>query len=116
MDNAMTFVLLLAPALALTLLAAHFYRAGAWPLMLASVAVIGLLALPRAWVARLVQFVLVLGAAEWIWTTAVLVQQRMALGQPWMRLAAILGAVALFTAAAALVFERASLRARFRLA
>lgn len=112
----MTALLLLAPALALALLAAHFHRAGEWPLTLACVALIALLALPRAWVARLLQICLVLGAAEWVWTTLVYVQQRMAFGQPWTRLAIILGAVALFTAASALVFERAPVRARFRLA
>ena len=105
--------LLLLPALALTLLGAHFYRASAWPLMLLCVLLVALLAWPRAWVARLVQWALVLGAAEWLWTAFLLVQQRLALGQPWLRLSLILGAVAAFTAASALVFRNAALRARF---
>ena len=107
--------LLLLPALALSLLGAHFYRASTWPLVLACGALVVLLAWPRAWVARLVQWALVLGAAEWLWTAFLLVQQRLALGQPWLRLSLILGAVAVFTAATALVFRHAGLRSRFAL-
>ena len=107
--------LLLLPALALSLLGAHFYRASAWPLVLACVVLVVLLARPRAWVARLVQWALVLGAAEWLWTAFLLWQQRLALGQPWLRMSLILGAVAVFTAAAALVFRHAGLRSRFAL-
>ena len=40
---------------------------------------------------------------------------RIALGQPWTRLALILGAVALFTAASALVFSHRRLATRFAL-
>jgi hypothetical protein len=106
--------LLLLPALALSLLGAHFYRAAAWPLvLLCALLVVLLLAWPRAWVARLVQGALVLGAAEWLWTALLLVQQRLALGQPWLRLSLILGAVVVFTAVSALVFRSAALRARF---
>jgi hypothetical protein len=39
----------------------------------------------------------------------------MALGQPWLRLALILGVVAALTLAAALVFRSRALRQRFRL-
>jgi hypothetical protein len=111
----MNLLLLLAPALALVLLGAHCHRAGWWPLTLACAALIALLALPRPWVARLVQAALLLGSLEWLRTAAMLVQQRLALGQPWLRLAAILGAVALLSAAAALVFHSARLRRRYAL-
>jgi hypothetical protein len=105
--------LVLLPALALGLLGAHFYRAATWPLVALCVVLVVLLAWPRAWVARLVQGALVLGALEWLWTAGWLVQQRLTLGQPWLRLALILGAVAVFTAASALVFRSAALRARY---
>ena len=105
--------LVLLPALALGLLGAHFYRAAAWPLAGLCVVLVVLLAWPRAWVARLVQGALVLGALEWLWTAWWLVQQRLALGQPWLRLAFILGVVAVFTVASALVFRSAALRARY---
>jgi hypothetical protein len=109
----MHVVWLLAPGLALTLLGAHFWRAGAWPLVALSAAFLMLLALPRSGVVRVVQAALVLGALEWLRTACGFVQARLALGQPWMRLAIILGAVALFTAAAAFVFRHPRLRVRY---
>lgn len=96
---------LLAPALALVLLAAHFYRAAAWPLLLLTVALLPLLALRRPWVPRLLQWALLAAAAEWLWTAAMLAQQRLALGQPWQRMTFILGGVALLTLASAAVFR-----------
>ena len=111
----MTAALLFAPGLAVALLGAHFYRAGAWPLLLACVVLLAVLAWPRAWAARLVQAGLLLGALEWLWTAFALVQQRLAQGQPWLRLLLILAGVALLTAAAALVFRHPRLRARFAL-
>ena len=108
-------LLLLAPALALAVLAAHFFRAGTWWLAAGCGALVILLALPRPWVARLVQLCLLAGMAEWVWTLFGLAQQRAALGQPWLRLVVILGAVALLTAASALVFRNARLKARYRL-
>lgn len=113
--NAMTTPLLLAPALALAVLAAHFYRAAAWPLLLVCLLLITLLGLRRAWVARLLPWLLLAGSLEWLWTLALLLQQRLALGQPWQRLALILGLVALLTAASALVFRSARLRRHYRL-
>ncbi|HET9820960.1 MAG TPA: hypothetical protein VFQ16_03975 [Burkholderiaceae bacterium] len=93
------------PGLSLLVLGAHFYRAGqAWAVLVCGVAVL-LLAWPRAAAVRAVQAVLLLGALEWAWTAAVLAQQRIALGRPWGRMAAILGGVALLTAAAAFVLR-----------
>jgi hypothetical protein len=71
------------------------------------------MALRHAWVPRVLQLALLAGAAEWAWTAALLAQQRLALGQPWLRMALILGAVALLTLSAALVFRSAGLRARY---
>jgi hypothetical protein len=106
----MSALALFAPALALALLAAHFYRAAAWPLVLACLAVALLLPMRRAWVPRLVQIALLAGAAEWLRTAFVLAQQRIEMGQPWARMALLLGGVAVFTAAAALVFRSQRLR------
>jgi hypothetical protein len=112
----MNVMLLFAPGLALVVLGAHFYRAGSWPLTLGCLLLVALLAWPRAWVVRLVQVCLVAGAIEWLWTAFGYVQQRIASGQPWMRLALILGAVAVLTAASALVFRCQRLRVRFLMA
>lgn len=106
---------LAAPLLALWLLAAHLFRAGLWPLALASALLPLLLALPRAWCARLVQAVLLVGALEWLRTLSALAAMRISGGQPWLRMAAILGTVAVLTGLAALVFRSRRLRTRYRL-
>jgi hypothetical protein len=106
---------LLLPVLACLLLAAHFFRAGLLPLAAASALLPLLLAVPRAWAARTMQVALVIGALEWLRTLAEFAAVRISMGQPVLRLVAILVAVALFTAASALVFRNAGLRARYRL-
>ena len=111
----MLFVRLLLPFLALLLLAAHFYRAGLLPLAVLSVALTALLAVPRPWAARTLQVALVLGALEWLRTLAVFAAMRVAAGQPVLRLALILGAVAALMLLAAWMFQHRALRARFRI-
>lgn len=98
----MNLLWLLAPAMSFVLLGAHFFRAGLWPLAVGCAALLPLLLVRRTWAARLAQACLLAGSLEWAWTTFMLAQQRIALGQPWLRLVLILGAVALFTAASAL--------------
>ena len=102
----MKILLIAAPVLSFLVLGAHFLREGALWLVIACVALIALLAWRRPWVPRLVQAALALGAVEWLRTAAMLIQQRMAEGRPWLRLAAILGAVAIVTAASAWTVER----------
>jgi hypothetical protein len=46
------------PALALLLLAAHLFHAGALPLAALAILLVGLLAVPRPWAARTLQVVL----------------------------------------------------------
>lgn len=107
--------LLLAPTLALGVLAAHFVRAQMLVGAALCVAPIVLLAVPRAWAARVVQIALVIGALEWARTLAALLAARMAIGQPYLRMTAILAVVALLTLASAWVFRSKSLRNRYRL-
>jgi hypothetical protein len=89
--------------LSLLVLGAHFLRQGQTLLLVISVALIGLLAVPRRWALRVLQAALVLGAVEWIRTLIVLFQIRGEMGMPVTRMVIILAAVALFTAASALV-------------
>lgn len=98
------------PALfALLLLGAHFLRFGQLALVALCLLLLVPLFVPRRWAQALVAAVLALGALVWLWTLAGDVQQRLAFGMPWLRLAAILGAVAAFTAWAAwLVRPRAA--------
>ncbi|MBK7081631.1 MAG: hypothetical protein IPH55_13020 [Betaproteobacteria bacterium] len=111
----MLFACLLPPALAAVVLAAHFYRAGNLALAGLAAALLALLFIPRAWAARVVQLGLAAGALEWLLTLGRLVQARQALGEPYARLAVIVGGVALATALAALVFRIPRLRRRFGL-
>jgi len=106
---------LIAPAIALLVLAAHFVRAQLMLPAITCVALVVLLAVPRAWAARVVQIALIAGAVEWVRTLAILLATRMSLGQPHLRMTLILGVVALLTLASALVFRSQALRARFRL-
>ena len=100
------FLSRLAPALALMLLGAHFARSGAWLAVALFAAAIVLLVVPRTWAIRVVQAALALGAVEWLRTAFVLVQERLALGRPWMRLALILLALTAFTAFSAWLVRR----------
>ena len=98
----------------MAIVAAHFYRGGDVLLALAALLSLALLFVRRRWAARAMQIVLVLAAIEWLRTLAALVATRQSLGQPYVRLACILGAVALATAACALAFEHRAMRDRFR--
>ena len=93
-----TAMLLLVPALALLLLAAHFFHAGLDPVAAVAILLVALLFAPRAWAARTVQVVLALGAVEWVVTAYTLAGMRARHDQPYVRLLVILGAVAVFTA------------------
>ena len=109
----MLFLQLVPVILSLAVLAAHFSRQGQPMLVFLPVALMGLLAVPRLWAARLLQAVLLLGAAEWVRTIIVLARIRGENGLPVTRMAIILSAVAILTAASALVFRTRRARARF---
>jgi len=109
----MNFLRLLPVVLSLVLLAAHFSRNDMAPLMAVSLAVPFLLLVRRTWIPRLFQVLLVLGALEWLRTLVVIARRRMEAGEDWLRMALILGVVALFTGLSALVFRSGALRERY---
>ncbi|MBI5196694.1 MAG: hypothetical protein HZA10_10295 [Nitrospirae bacterium] len=111
----MNFIKLLPVILSLLLLGAHFLRGRLWVLVLTAVIMLVFLLIRRRWSARLVQIFLVIGGLEWVRTLISLAEMRQAEGGPWMRLAIILGGVAVFTICSALVFRFKSLRERYRL-
>ena len=112
----MLFLQLVPVILSLMVLAAHFSRHDQPMLVFLPVALLGLLAVPRLWAARLLQVALLLGAAEWVRTLIVLARIRVEQGLPATRLVIILSVVALLTAASALVFRTRRARVRFRAA
>ena len=111
----MNFLRLLPVFVSALLLAAHFFRNGLMPVVVLALAFPVFLMFKRAWAARLVQVVLVIGAIEWLRTLVILVAQRQASGQNWTRLAIILTVVAIFTGGSAFVFFSRSLRTRYNL-
>ena len=97
--------LALFPALAFLVLGAHFFRAGNLVFAAAYLLLLPLLAVPRRWAALLLKAGLVAGVVIWIRATTSFAGIRVAAGQPWIRLAFILGGVTLGTAACLLVFR-----------
>jgi hypothetical protein len=109
----MNFIKLLPVILSLLLLGAHFFRAGIIVLVLLVIVILFMLLIRRSWVVRLVQVALIIGGLEWVRTLLAIVNLRQMSGGPWMRLALILGGVALLTMCSALVFRFKSLRERY---
>jgi ferredoxin len=97
---------LILPLWASLLIAAHFSRAEEdWIALLCLLFPLVLL-IRRRWVLRIFQLYLVWGAAAWIDRLLVLRLIRIELGEPWIRLALILGFVVLATLAASLLMEQ----------
>lgn len=94
-------------ALAFVLGAAHFFRSGQHGLACVCLVWAGLLWRPVAWLRRSAAVFLLGLAAEWGMTTLALARWRLQLGQDWLRMVCILGAVAALTLLAA-----AALRSR----
>ena len=112
----MNVIRLLPVILSFLLLAAHFLRSGLIPLVALTLLLPILLFIRHIWVARFIQMTLVLGALEWYRTLLGLVALRQETGQPWARLAIIIGIVAAFTGFSAIIFCCNSLKVRYKLA
>jgi len=109
----MMLLRLLPVILSFVVLAAHFSRHDVALLTWLSLAVPLVLLVRRPWVPRLLRWLLVLGALEWMRTTTVLVSQRVTAGEDWLRMAVILVAVATATLLATLVFRWSAVRERY---
>ncbi len=93
--------------LAALLLGAHFLRAQNLPLLMASLALVPLLSVPRRPVRLLCRIGLTAGIAEWGLTAWRIAQFRIVHGEPYLRMLVILISVAAFTAAAAWLLPQA---------
>jgi len=111
----MNVVRLLPVILAFGLLAAHFSRADMLPAVIVSLLTPFLLLIRKAWIARSIQILLLIGALEWVRSMFGYIQVRKEIGEDWGRLAVILITVALLTACSGLVFRGKSLRKRYQL-
>jgi hypothetical protein len=110
------FLLLLPAILSLVALGAHCFRAANWVGLAFVLLLLALLAVRKPVCARIVSLALLLGAAEWIRTAVRIGSFRSSQGLPWMRMAVILGAVALATGLSALPFRSGRLKDWFRVA
>jgi len=95
------------------LLGAHFWRGGDFGLAVVSIFAPLLLLIKKKWVLYVTAGLLIAGSAVWLETTIALVNMRQAAGGPWIRLAAILGSVALVTLLSAFVLRGEKLRRRY---
>jgi len=111
----MNFVRLIPVFFSFLLIAAHFQRAGSSILAIVCLLAPGLLYFTRPWSIRIIQTLMLLAALEWGRTLIYLVQLRQDFGMPWMRLAIIIGAVVLFTAASTLVFRHGSIKKKYNI-
>lgn len=110
----MWVVLLIPTVISFLLLGAHFLRDGNVALVVVSLMVPLILLIRRCWVTRAVQLILMIAAIEWVRTAIVLAEDRLAAGDPWKRMAAILGGVALWTVCSAFLLESPPVRRRYR--
>jgi len=101
----MRFLRSIPALLAFLVLGAHFMRSGTVLLVPLPLLLIILLVPKAPWAVRTCQAALGLGALEWLRTLVMRVLERSALGEPYLRLIVILGAVALFTAGSALLLR-----------
>ena len=110
----MNFVRLIPVIVSCLLMSAHFSRANMSGIALIWLLLPFLLFVKRDWIARIFQILMLIGSIIWLETAYRLIKIRLALDGSWMRLAIILGAVALFTLLSALVFENKKLKERFK--
>jgi len=109
----MAFLLLVPAVLSVLIFCAHLFRAGALLFVPLVLLTLPLLFVRSGWVARLFQFLLLFIAVEWVLTTAFIANARQEAGLPWIRMAIILGCVALFAVGAAALFETPRLHRRY---
>ena len=99
----------------LLILSAHFSRGDLFVLSIICLLIPFLLFIKQGWIIRTIQTLLIFGSIEWIRTLFVYVNERQAIGEPYIRLVIILGIIALFTGLSALVFRNQALKERYKL-
>ncbi|MBL0311833.1 MAG: hypothetical protein IPP78_03775 [Holophagaceae bacterium] len=100
---------------AVLLLAAHALRSGNLASVVITLLFPLLFAVRRPWAATILQLGLVLGSLEWVRAAFTLIQARREMGEPFLRLAGILGGVAAATAMCLYIFRGRRMRQHFRL-
>ena len=99
----------------LLLLATHFGRVNLLILQIVSILIPFLLFWKTKMTAIIIQSCLMLAGIEWIRTTVYYARIRIENGESWLRLAIILGTVAILNFATILVFRTKLMRRRYKL-
>ncbi len=102
--------MLLIPAFAFVLAAAHFMRWGETGLMFGSLAALPLLLWKKPWIRPILAILLATMTLRWLHISLQLYQMRVAAGAPWLRMACILGSVAAFTLFSSWIMCHAKMR------
>ena len=103
--TAFSYCLWTLASMAFGLGAAHFWRAGHAGVAVAAALAAALVWQRGAWARLVLPGLLVLLGARWFWISSHYVQLRLLMEQPWLRLAAILLAVTVFTLLCALALH-----------
>jgi hypothetical protein len=95
------------------LLGAHFLRDNNLIVAIVCLLVPLLLLVKKRWVLLLLQILTYVGVVIWLNTTYSIVQERISLGDPWIRVVVILGGVALFTTLAGLLLNSKVIKEKY---
>lgn len=109
----MIFLRLIPVILSFLVLSAHFSRDNMTLLMVISLVFPFLLFVQKAWVPKVFQITLILGAFEWLRSLYFYIQAYEQKDLSWNKLALIIGSVAIFTALSALVFKSKAIKKRY---
>lgn len=101
--------------LSFIILAAHFQRIYMFALSYLILLVPFILIYKKPISVRIIQGILILGSLEWIRIIFVYSAQRSYYGEPWIRLAVILGAVAVFTLLSSLCFRNKTIKGIYKI-
>lgn len=110
---AMAFLPPILAALSMLVLAAHFLRHGAVPLVIAVLIIIPIAFTPKRWAVRITQVCLLGAAIEWVATALNIMHERQAADEPYIRMLVILGSVAAVALLAAGLYQVPAARRRY---
>jgi hypothetical protein len=99
--------------LSFLLLGAHFFRGGNIILTAVCILLPLLLLFKKRWILLLLRGLIYCGALVWVHTAVVLVQQRILLGIPWMRMILILLGVTVLTLYAGFLLSSDTIKQRY---
>jgi hypothetical protein len=100
----MAVLLLFPTVLSLLVFAAHLFRSQGFLPVLPILLCLPLLFVPRGFVARFFQVLLLIAALEWTRSDVALALEREDAGKPWLRAVLIFAVVALFTLFSGILF------------